>query len=225
MRNFGHIAAAAIASAMMMATAQAAPIVFKGNGLNATPTGNIVQNCGTIGADFCTVDHDQGFQYSVSGFDLTAKAYVGNQAVRLIQDIVPGNSGLGALSETNPSDDQTQTDSGEWIEFAFTRNVFLSDIEFNSGADRDCSNPGPEGPCGDFDFYIDNIFIATIAAVDLLTNTYMGASFKFVPVTVGGGFAIAQFDVNEVPIPAALPLLLSGLAGLGFASKRKKKIA
>ncbi|WP_411818031.1 VPLPA-CTERM sorting domain-containing protein [Hyphococcus sp. DH-69] len=28
--------------------------------------------------------------------------------------------------------------------------------------------------------------------------------------------------VSEVPIPAALPLLLSGIAGLGFASRRKK---
>ncbi len=226
MKLIGSLAVAGVvASGLIFAPANAAPIVFKGNGLNAVPASNIIQNCGTIGIDYCTVDHDQGFQYSVSGFDLTAKAYIGNQAVRLIQDIRPGNSGLGALSENNPADDQTQADSGESIEFAFTRNIFLSDIEFNSGADRDCSNPGNEGPCGDFDFYIDNIFVATIAAVDLLTNTFMGSSFKFVPVTSGGGFAIAQFNVNEVPVPAAFPLLLSGLAGLAFASRRKRKTA
>ncbi len=32
-------------------------------------------------------------------------------------------------------------------------------------------------------------------------------------------------SISDVPIPAALPLLLSGLAGLGFASRRKRKTA
>ncbi len=34
-----------------------------------------------------------------------------------------------------------------------------------------------------------------------------------------------QFQITEVPIPAALPLLLSGIAGLGFASRRRKQAA
>ena len=37
-----------------------------------------------------------------------------------------------------------------------------------------------------------------------------------------GEVAFRVADVSEAPIPAALPLLLSGLAGLGFAARRRK---
>ena len=118
--------------------------------------------------------------------------------------------------------DQTQFDSGEAIEFVFNTAVNLTNIEFNSGDDNDCSGPNTEGPCGDFDLYIDGIFHATITAVDLLTDVFFGTTFEFRAVTPGAGFTIAQFEVSDVPIPGAIPLLLSGLAGLGFASRRRK---
>ena len=42
---------------------------------------------------------------------------------------------------------------------------------------------------------------------------------------VNTDFYLEAMEISDVPIPAALPLLLSGLAGLGFASRRKKKAA
>ena len=231
MKSFSKfIAATAIAIVASVMSANAAPIIFKGNGLNAiplaNPVGNWVQNCGTRGADYCSVDHDVGLQYMASNLQFAVKAYVGNTATRVIQDIRPPESGLGAFSETNSWQDQTETNSNESIEFIFQKEVVLTNIEFNSGADKDCSAvTQPEGPCGNFDLFIDGVFHANIAAVDWLTTVFIGTSFKFVPTTIGGGFAIAQIDARAVPIPAALPLLLTGLAGLGFASRRRKKAA
>ncbi|MCK5749697.1 MAG: VPLPA-CTERM sorting domain-containing protein [Oricola sp.] len=48
-----------------------------------------------------------------------------------------------------------------------------------------------------------------------------------IPGGSGDGFRVkwVSASVSEVPVPAALPLLLSGLAGLGFASRRKKAAA
>jgi hypothetical protein len=60
----------------------------------------------------------------------------------------------------------------------------------------------------------DNLF----TTIDL-----KGAVFRTVKFDFRGSGAIGDFDISEVPVPAALPLLLSGLAGLGFASRRRRK--
>ena len=46
-----------------------------------------------------------------------------------------------------------------------------------------------------------------------------------IQLTGSGAIDNIQFDAPEVPVPAALPLLLSGLAGLGFASRRRRAVA
>ena len=40
---------------------------------------------------------------------------------------------------------------------------------------------------------------------------------------VNTDFYVESITVSDVPIPGAIPLLISGLAGLGFASKKKRK--
>jgi len=221
------LAAAVAAAGFMAAPANATTFIFKSGGAFLdTPTGNVAMDCGTIGADLCTDDDSLGFTYSKSGTEFTATAYVydgmDREAVQLIQDISPENSGLAALSEMDPAQDQTQFDSMEAVEFVFNSAVFLTNIEFNAGDDNDCSGPNAEGPCGDFDLFIDGAYFATITAVDLLTDVFFGTIFEFRAVTEGAGFTIAQFEVSDVPIPGAIPLLLSGLAGLGFAARRRK---
>lgn len=63
------------------------------------------------------------------------------------------------------------------------------------------------------------LFLGTITSTQLLLRLDFNAVFT------GFGTNTAEFlraEISQVPVPAALPLLLSGLAGLGFASRRRK---
>ena len=241
------LVSAIAAAGLLVAPASAGTIYFKGaGGLNVTPD-SFVQDCGTVNVDFCTPSDDPaaGLTYTnVEGVTFTVFGFQDGGAVNsddrdfatVIQDIRPNNSGLGVYSDgesrTGPQD-QVQSRAGESLMFDFTatgpNDVIISNIEFNSGADRDCQpNPGKEGPCGLFDLYIDGVLeIANtdLEAVNLLETSFVGKIFEFVAKVDdfdNSGFVIARFDVQEVPIPGALPLLLSGIAGLGFAARRKK---
>ncbi len=223
---FNTAVAGVIAAAAMIGAANAVTFVFKGDGNNVLPLGaegvDYARDCGTFGADYCTIDHGAGFDYLLDGYDLNVVAYADGSPTRLIQDVVPGDSGLGAYSENTIADDQTQFDAGESIQFTFDREVFVTDVEFNAGNDVNCSSFGDEGPCGDFALTIDGMFHGVVAAVDLLAFLGMGTVFLLEAQTPGAGFSIAQLTVADTPIPAALPLMLSGLAGLGYIARRKR---
>jgi len=61
-----------------------------------------------------------------------------------------------------------------------------------------------------------------------LLNGHATQNGGFVPLDLGpnvniGGFAFEQDPPATVPVPAALPLFLSGLLGLGVMARRRKK--
>ncbi len=66
-------------------------------------------------------------------------------------------------------------------------------------------------------FQILNQFVLAIASTSDVFFEITGAAFN-------DGVTLPDYNIrlSSVPVPAALPLLLSGIAGLGFASRRKK---
>ncbi|GAB4520252.1 MAG: hypothetical protein Kow00133_06630 [Amphiplicatus sp.] len=60
-----------------------------------------------------------------------------------------------------------------------------------------------------------------------VTVSLMGNAFRYLIATVpggsGDGYKVKSLTVSEVPVPGALVLLLTGLAGLGFAGRRSAR--
>ena len=251
MKKLLTLAAATVAASMLTVSANAT--TFRFDGINSmaqdAPTngGNIAFNCGTEGLDLCTANNGDGFDYSKGGISFNATAYAGGSisgesftrgtADLLIQDLVGDNQGLGVISATEGNAigntlDQINFDTGESIVFSFDEVVTITDILLNDGLSQDCpGNGGGEGPCGDVGVIVDGGVIQSFSdflAMGVLASggaaaVFVGQTFEFIGLTPDAGYSIEEFRV--VPIPGAIPLLLSGLAGLGFASRRKKKTA
>jgi len=104
---------------------------------------------------------------------------------------------------------------------------------FNTGISADCGNGGSSGCGSTLAFDIDNFsgfLFATeqfngfniIAAADVLLTNCTGACTGVVGLT--GDLTPTPFDVpGETPIPGAVWLFGSGLAGLGLLQRRRKQ--
>ena len=231
--RFAAIVVAGVAAAMMSTAAHAAPVTFQFESPGAdNPLGNFTMGnkCNTIrisAGDLCTVNPAAGFDYAKDWATLNAVALANGVVTYLVQDLQPANSGLGALTSGEGSgDDQFQSARNESLVFDFGMAVYLTEIDFNSGADRNCATPGGEGPCGTFNLIIDGVLLpmfTNLTAIDNMMFAHIaGQVFEIVATGPAlSGFALGSITVtNEVPLPGAAFLLLSGLAGLSFARRK-----
>ena len=70
---------------------------------------------------------------------------------------------------------------------------------------------------------VDSIATDTFANLVALAASGLEGVSSIAFGFVDTDFYVESITVSDVPIPGALPLLISGLAGLGFVSKKKRK--
>lgn len=124
---------------------------------------------------------------------------------------------LDSLNQCNPEYDDVVA-ANEWVQVAFLDGPFdVAALSFVGGG-----NASLDSSSG-----LITITTSLNAVVSVVTMTFAQAAtnafglvdwirFQF----AGTEFVVAS--ISDIPLPGALPLLLSGLAGLGFAARRKK---
>ena len=141
-----------------------------------------------------------------------------------------GPAGLGVCSMNNPQVGQecpVPSDDNVSIREAVTVNFVdgafdIRSLSFRNAVHQDLNggattlliglNGGP---------LVRYSFADAVAAA--IAGEFVGAnSITFAFDTDGNGEQFYVGAISDIPVPGALPLLLSGLAGLGFASRRRK---
>ena len=133
-------------------------------------------------------------------------------------DFEAGRALIIQENDGEPDDDGR----GGWISFTFSQAVsflgfdFLDD-EFVTVSDNNGNSAvvgTGTGPA--FDNYVTASGLLGFSDVTELTFDFGGNS---------GAIDNLEFEIAAVPVPASLPLMLAGLAGFGFASRRRKNAA
>lgn len=124
---------------------------------------------------------------------------------------------LDSAAQCNPSSDDTIS-AREWVEIGFLSGPFnVRALSFNGAGNLSLNNSSGLIKIGTSLGSVLSEFIMSFAEASTYAFGLVDRiRFEFVNTE----FVVAK--ISDVPLPGALPLLLSGLAGLGFAARRKK---
>jgi len=208
MKKLLTLAAAATAATLMAAPANAVLIDFVAEAA-------VSERGVTNGTSFASANF--------GGLSLTFNAS-GNAYFDGIAGGKPGGLGdcqtLRPDMTCSPNSDDNVGATMEWVRIEFDDGPFtVANVSFNGtiGGVQHLS----------LDNYAGGMVLVTTNLAAVTAYTFAAAA-----ATNFGAVSWIRFDymdtefyvssISDIPIPAALPLLLSGLAGLGFASRRRK---
>ena len=163
----------------------------------------------------------------MDGLAVTFHAGPGGSDYAYFDDLFEGRpAGLGVcqkLEGAPPSECDDTTDdnirAGESVTLTFDGPLNLSGFSFSGEEHYDLNSSSETLLRNGVEFTFADVANLTAAVAAVVTGI---SSIEF----AYGGSNAAQFYVNwftaEIPLPAAAPLLLAGIAGLSFASRRRK---
>lgn len=177
-----------------------------------------------------------GTTINFDGIDVTFSATNGSA---YFDDVSSGPGGLGVCTTLGtrtlgdgtmvpnqcvPSSDDSisiDADGAESVELSFADAVSLSDHTFNDFAHNDISARDDLTLL----ININGAGFTSISFADAAALVIAGVtSIEYAVDTAATGIGFYVSSVTAVPLPAAAPLLIAGLAGLGFASRRKRSV-
>ncbi len=227
----GSVTAAAVSLAVLGAVTSAqASVVFDFVAIAAlpgsAPTG---RNEGKFinTASYATVGGITVQASASNNFGATSFAYLDDVAFDDLRDAGLGVCSAGltaspAFQCTTASDDNVT--AGETLTLSFFSDMTAMNAitvvlnpTFFRNADH---NPGFTG---NIDIQIDGMGFNSFVLINNFTTPLTGSVIDF--SFIDDQFYIASVTVNPVPLPAALPLFLSALAGLALLGRRRRKKA
>jgi len=127
--------------------------------------------------------------------------------------VLVGGPGSGCNYSIPGNDDKIS--KGDAVTLDFGKPVDLSNFSFTDELHFDLNSSNATLLVNGIEWTFANLVAATLVGVQTLKLAF-------------GGSNASEFYLNSltaVPLPAAAPLIISGLAGLGFAARRRRRKA
>lgn len=174
-----------------------------------------------------------GTVINFDGLDVTFSSLSGGAFFAYFDDEFNGLPGGLGVCETLVAGDgskcATRGDdnirSGEAVTLTFDENVTVSNFSFSDKEHRDLNSNGTNSlwiAINDPNAFVSYSFADAVA---LVVSDVTLIRFAFGEDGNGLQYYVNGFTASPVPLPAAAPFLLAGIAGLAFAGRRNKSAA